>query len=815
MASREQVGIDITARDIASKAINDVGGSLDGLGIKAQKSGGMLSSVFSAVGAGVGIAGGMALVTTATTVATDAIGGAIRAASDLNEQGSKVNVVFGSSAGAVQKFAATAASSMGVSTRAALQATGTFGNMLTAMGLGAPRAAEMSTRMVALAGDLASFNNIPVADALEKIRAGLAGETEPLRALGVNLSDVTLRQKALDMGLTVGAGVLDASTRAQAAYALILEQTKTAQGDYARTADSLANSQRTLQAKMEDLSAKVGAVLVPALADAAGTAVFLVDAFNDLTGAASGASGAAGSAGSGFDVLGNAIKFAVGPAALLWEGLGNLASAHQKEAAAAAEAARITNAGTDAAWGYSMAAYNAAAASTAGADAAINTANAYASASAWARSRAGSENDLTAALLARRAVEAAAIPVLVMANGMTVTNKLSTEGYNAALAGAIAKQTQFTDSLKTTTSAAGSASSAANTLATAVKTNLTRAYDDFKTKALSALDAVHQKNLQVIADTGTAWDKDVDAKIAAAQAPVDAAQTALDRRRDAEQLASLQRAVATATDNASREQAQQALDDWMEGQRIKALQADADIQIRMLNGAKTFNTELTKDKKTAEDKSYTTKKTALEAELTLLKQSLDDQKGTWATHLTAVLKILGDNDPKFKTSGTLTGKAYSDAVIAAIKAAKTDIAAAAAAVVPPVPGAVVPPVPGGAGIAPAGLRYAADGSLVTVPVAAPYVPPQYVGNAGLKLRAAGGPVLAGEAYRVGEKGEETLLMGSQSGTIIPNAGITVGSITIQAQVFAGSEVQAAAFARQMYDALQREAARRGQSGRVA
>jgi hypothetical protein len=187
----------------------------------------------------------------------------IDAASNLEESQSKVNVVFGASSKAVTDFASTAAKSMGISKQAALEATGTYGNLLQAFGVAQPKAVEMSTTLVQLAGDLASFNNTSVDEAITALRSGLSGETEPLKRFGVAINDVRLKQEALNMGLYSGTGNLDINAKTQAAYALILKDTSLAQGDYARTSDGVANTQKTLKAQFDDLKSTLGTALIP------------------------------------------------------------------------------------------------------------------------------------------------------------------------------------------------------------------------------------------------------------------------------------------------------------------------------------------------------------------------------------------------------------------------------------------------------------------------------------------------------------------------------------------------------------------------
>ena len=80
----------------------------------------------------------------------------------------------------------------------------------------------MSTEMVELAQDLSSFNNIPVTEALDKLRAGLLGETEPLKSLGAAFNQAELEAKALELGLISQGDKLDANAKMQASYALIM-----------------------------------------------------------------------------------------------------------------------------------------------------------------------------------------------------------------------------------------------------------------------------------------------------------------------------------------------------------------------------------------------------------------------------------------------------------------------------------------------------------------------------------------------------------------------------------------------------------------
>jgi uncharacterized membrane protein YgcG len=192
-----------------------------------------------------------------------AAGPAISAASDLEENLSKVNVIFGEGAKEIENFAKTAATALGQSQNAVLQAAGTFGTFGKAAGLGGIELAKFSNDFTALASDLASFNNTSPEEAVNAIGSALRGEAEPLRKFGVLLNDATLKEAALTLGIYDGIGSLTAQQKILAAQEVIYKQTNAAQGDFARTSDGLANSQRILKAQLQNLQIEIGKGLLP------------------------------------------------------------------------------------------------------------------------------------------------------------------------------------------------------------------------------------------------------------------------------------------------------------------------------------------------------------------------------------------------------------------------------------------------------------------------------------------------------------------------------------------------------------------------
>jgi hypothetical protein len=202
---------------------------------------------------------------------------AVKAAADLEEATSKINVVFGESAKSIQNFADTAATSLGQSKQTVFDAAGVFGTFGKSAGLAGQDLATFTTDFITLASDLASFNNTTPEQAIEAIGAALRGESEPLRTYGVLLDDATLKAQAMEMGIYDGVGALTQQEKILAAQQAIFKQTGDAQGDFTRTSESLTNQMKIAEAEIANLSAELGQALLP-------FATKLVGVFRDMVG---------------------------------------------------------------------------------------------------------------------------------------------------------------------------------------------------------------------------------------------------------------------------------------------------------------------------------------------------------------------------------------------------------------------------------------------------------------------------------------------------------------------------------------------------
>jgi hypothetical protein len=266
-----------SARGFQAAIDKEIGGDLRRSGEKAgddtaRHFGGKFNAGLRNVGkaAAIGLAGA---ITGAAVIGKQAVD----AASNLEEAQNRVNVVFGDGADAISAWAKTASRSIGQSESDALAAAGSFGNLFTQLGIGGEAAADMSTQMVTLASDFASFHNADITDVIEAQSAAFRGEYDSLQRFVPTINAAAVEQRALEMGLAATTGELDAQDKALATQALIMEGAGQAAGDFARTSDGLANQQRISQARFEELSATLGQVLIPVISKVLEVAINFAD----------------------------------------------------------------------------------------------------------------------------------------------------------------------------------------------------------------------------------------------------------------------------------------------------------------------------------------------------------------------------------------------------------------------------------------------------------------------------------------------------------------------------------------------------------
>lgn len=195
----------------------------------------------------------------------------VRAASDVNESINAVEKTFGDASGAVLQLSDDAAQTVGLSKsqfNSLAVSVSAFAKSVAGDGGDVAQVMDnLTTRMA----DFASVMNLEVEEAATVFRSGLAGETEPLRKFGIDVSAAAVNTKALALGLAESSSELTEGDKVLARYQLIMEQTNSTAGDFADTAGDLANQQRTFSAELEDTKARIGESLQEPLADLLGT----------------------------------------------------------------------------------------------------------------------------------------------------------------------------------------------------------------------------------------------------------------------------------------------------------------------------------------------------------------------------------------------------------------------------------------------------------------------------------------------------------------------------------------------------------------
>jgi hypothetical protein len=194
-----------------------------------------------------------------------AISSAIKKSSDYVENVNLFTVSMGEYADEAKEYAEVVGEAMGIDPGEWMRNQGVFMTLATGFGVAGDRAAVMSKNLTQLGYDLSSFFNISYEEAMQKLQSGLAGELEPLRRIGYDLSQAKLEATALGLGITKSVANMTQAEKAQLRYYAILTQVTTAQGDMARTLTAPANQIKVFKAQLNMAAREIGNVFIPAL----------------------------------------------------------------------------------------------------------------------------------------------------------------------------------------------------------------------------------------------------------------------------------------------------------------------------------------------------------------------------------------------------------------------------------------------------------------------------------------------------------------------------------------------------------------------
>lgn len=245
--------------------------SMDKAGEKMKAVGGKMSSVGKTLSAAVTLPI-VGIGTAATKMAMDAV-----------ESENLFEVAMGSMVGEARKWSEETSKALGLNAYDVRKNVSTYNAMLTSMGLTSDESLKMSQGLTQLSYDMASFYNLQPEEAFEKLKAGISGEAEPLKALGILVNDATIKNYAYVNGIAKQGEALTEAQKVQARYGVILEGTKNAQGDLERTMDSPTNKIRVMKEQVKQLAIQFGQILIPILEKVISVVKPLLDKFLGLS----------------------------------------------------------------------------------------------------------------------------------------------------------------------------------------------------------------------------------------------------------------------------------------------------------------------------------------------------------------------------------------------------------------------------------------------------------------------------------------------------------------------------------------------------
>lgn len=175
------------------------------------------------------------------------------------------NIAMGRYAVAAKDYADQVSAALGIDPADWMRNQGVFNTIITGFGVASDKAQIMSKNLTQLAYDLSSYANLDVTTAMQKVQSGIAGELEPLRRLGYDLSVARLQQEAYALGIKKTVQEMTQAEKSQLRYYTMMKQVSVSHTDMARTLNSPANQLRVLTAQFRQLGRAIGNVFIPAI----------------------------------------------------------------------------------------------------------------------------------------------------------------------------------------------------------------------------------------------------------------------------------------------------------------------------------------------------------------------------------------------------------------------------------------------------------------------------------------------------------------------------------------------------------------------
>jgi len=263
-ATTEELKTKSSAWYALSESMDKAGAKMKAVGDKISSAGKTLSTAVTLPLVGIG--------TAATKMAMDAV-----------ESENLFEVAMGGVADDARKWSEETSKALGLNAYNVRSNMATYNAMLTSMGLASDESLKMSEGLTQLSYDMASFYNLNPEEAFNKLKSGISGEAEPLKALGILVNDTTVKTYAYTHGIAKQGEQLTEAQKVQARYGAIMEATKNAQGDLARTMDSPTNKIRAMKEQAQQIGIQFGQILIPILEKLIAVIKPLMDRFQGLS----------------------------------------------------------------------------------------------------------------------------------------------------------------------------------------------------------------------------------------------------------------------------------------------------------------------------------------------------------------------------------------------------------------------------------------------------------------------------------------------------------------------------------------------------
>lgn len=240
--------------------LNNAGNSINKLNTKAKNTQGLdsLSTKLSKLT-------NVTLLVSGLRALSRVLGSAIDQSNQYIENLNLFYVSMGKNAERAKEFTDNFSEVLGVDPSNVMRYMGIFNTLAEGFGLSSEKAYVMSKNLTQLSYDMSSFLNIPIEQAMQKIKSGFSGEIEPMRAVGVALDQATLQETAYTLGLKQKVSEMTRAQKSQLLYYQMITKTTTMQGDMARTLLQPANAIRVLKQQFTQLARAIGNIFIPIL----------------------------------------------------------------------------------------------------------------------------------------------------------------------------------------------------------------------------------------------------------------------------------------------------------------------------------------------------------------------------------------------------------------------------------------------------------------------------------------------------------------------------------------------------------------------